>query len=191
MRYREFPMRKITILLAMIVAMAFTACDGQSVQIGDRNNNNSDFNNSDNNDDNSHTPEVPDEEEPGHGPDEGSESLAPGFLSGTWRVATAEEDTPIAFFDLVQVEGEDEVSGTYLMGVGFEGLADGNGEIIAASFDSGKLELQWNPTQADDEVFTVTDTVKVNDDLFTGVLTIKNDPEALQNVTITRQDFED
>ena len=35
-----------------------------------------------------------------HGPDDDAVLIDPGFLNGSWRVATAAEDQPLAYFDL-------------------------------------------------------------------------------------------
>lgn len=192
MKYREFPMRKITILLALTVAMAFTACDNQTVQVGDKNNNNNSGLNNSNNDKNNVTP--PGEEDDGHGlgKDDNTETSAPGFMSGTWRVATVEDDAPVAHFDIIHVKGESEITGSFMTGVGIhEDLADETGDIIDVKFDGNKFELVFNPTTDEQEFYTITTTERIDDDHFKGKMTSERNVELNVDVTIARQVFED
>lgn len=197
MKYREFPMRTLTILLTFIVALAFTACDGQSITPGNKNNS-SGVNNGDKEKD--EDPPGHSEEDDGHGMSkEEGVSSAPGFLSGSWRVARADEDKPIAHFDIIHVEGEKDISGTFLMGNGLdggagedgEGLDEANGELINATYGGDKFELVWNPTQDPEEMYMVTSTSKVDNDNFKGKLVSELDSTLSVDVTITRQVFED
>ncbi len=194
MRYREFTMRKITILLALTVALAFTACDNQTVQVGDKNNsNNTPVLNNGNNDNNDET-EVPHEEDEGHGlgEEDPSETMEPGFLSGTWRVATAEDDAPVAHFDIVHVTGEAEITGSFLTGVGIhEDLADETGELIDVDYGDNKFELVFNPTPDEEEFYTITTTERIDDNHFKGKLTAERNDELNLDVTIARQVLED
>ncbi len=193
MKYREFPMRKITILLALTVAMAFTACDSQTHVSGKNNNNTTpELNNTEPDNNETEVPDHQDDEGHGIGKEDNAESLAPGFMSGTWRVATAEDDSPVAHFDLIHVKGESDISGSFMTGVGIhEDLADETGDVIDVNFGDNKFELVFNPTTDEEEFYTVTTTERIDDDHFKGKLTAARNIEMNIDVTIARQVFED
>lgn len=111
---------------------------------------------------------VPEEDE-GHGPDDDEVLIDPGLLNGSWRVATSDEDAPVVYFDIFHDENEPTFTGTFWMGNAVSDLLDGEvGDILSGSWQGNTLEIRWNPTTDEDEVYVVTTTARIDDDRLEG-----------------------
>ncbi len=186
-------MRNLLILLAMIAAMVAAGCDSQTIMVNNSkgNNDNNPIVNNDNNpivnNDNNH---AHDDHE-GHGVDDDAVLIEPGFLSGSWRVARSEDDKPLVYLEFFHDTGASEATGNFMMGDVISEWLDGQtGDIEASSWQDGKLEVRWNPTTDDEEVYVITETARVSDDLFTGTFHGTRNPDTFE-VTIQRRVFED
>lgn len=139
------------------------------------------------------TPPIGPTDEHGHGTDpsvEGDERIAPGFMNGSWRVATTEQDTPVAYLDTFQDKGEARVDGTYLMAIGIYERLDGEtGDLQEATLDGDTLTVTWNPTNDQTELFTLQ-AQKVDENTFEGRITAERNPELDLLVQVTRRNVE-
>ncbi|MFP4598879.1 MAG: hypothetical protein ACLFVJ_11540 [Persicimonas sp.] len=129
-------------------------------------------------------------DEHGHGidPETEGETIPPGFMNGSWRAATGDQDTPAVYFDTFQDEGEPEVTGTYLMALGINDRLDGeSGDLAEASFDGTTLTIEWNPTTDPAEMYTLQ-ADKVDEDTLEGRVTAERNPELDEVVTLTRRE---
>jgi hypothetical protein len=186
-------LRLIIASLACIVVVGLVGCD-DSAQLRGMNNEEAESTdqNKDEEDDEEEQEETVDhqpmdEEGHGTGPDE-QELIEPGFMNGSWRVATDEQNTPAVYFDTFQDKGETQVSGTYLMALGIYERLDGeSGNLEAASsFDGDTLILEWNPTNDAEEVLTLQAT-RVDENTLEGRVTAKRNVEMDIPVKLTRQ----
>ena len=127
-------------------------------------------------------------DEHGHGSTAEERDIAePGFMNGSWRVATGENDEPAAYFDTFQDKGDAQVSGTYLMGFAIYERYDGeSGDIVSATLDGETLTVRWNPTTDRDEMFTLQAT-RVDENTLEGTVTAKRNVDLEIPVTLTRQ----
>jgi hypothetical protein len=126
----------------------------------------------------------------GHGPDEDQELIEAGLMTGSWRVANADDNALIANFDLIQEAQNSTVEGTYTMGLGiYDRLEGKSGDISAeSSLNAEVLTLKWNPTDVPDEVYTIS-AQKQDDDLFTGRITAIDYAQLDREVVVTRYHF--
>ncbi|TDP62647.1 hypothetical protein [Bradymonas sediminis] len=123
----------------------------------------------------------------GHGHDEDVTLIAPGFVNGSWRVGAAEDQSLIVNLDLIQEDGATEVEGYYTMSMLAEnGAADKGGDIMSSStFDGTTLTVQWNPTQNENEIYTIEAT-KQDENNFTGTLSALVFTDVNQEIRISR-----
>ncbi len=186
-------MRNLLILLAVIATVLAAGCDSQTITLNNAKGNNSE--NNDNNpvennannttNNNNHT------DHEGHGSDDDAVFIDTGFLSGSWRVARSEDDKPLVYLDFFHDTGASEATGDFMMGDAISEWLDGQtGEVAATSWQDGKLEVRWNPTTDDEEMYIISETTKVSDDLLTGTFKGTRNPDTFE-VTITRRVFED
>ncbi|QDG50222.1 hypothetical protein FIV42_05605 [Persicimonas caeni] len=137
---------------------------------------------------NENTEVTPSVDEEGHGTSPEEEELVePGFMNGSWRVATTDQDTPAVYFDTFQDKGDTTVTGQYLMALGIYERLDGeSGDIQEGSFDGNTLTLKWNPTNDQEEVLTLQAT-KTSEDTLEGNVTAKRNVEMDIPVKVTRR----
>lgn len=131
---------------------------------------------------------TPSIDEEGHGSaDDESDLLEPGYMNGSWRVATTEQDTPAVYFDTFQDKGDSLVTGQYLMALGIYERLDGeSGDIQEASFDGDTLTIKWNPTNDQEELFTLQAT-KASEDSLEGTITANRNVDMNIPVKMTRR----
>lgn len=188
-------------LLVLCGILAFglvnTGCDGDNSKLvqnnnGDKKADGDDNNGDDKNGDDTKSPD-PDEDTKSADPDDVAEEtdvqVTPGFMNGTWRVATVEDDVTVTTLNLTHIEGDPVVQGNSLMG---EGLYDGNlvggdNQLDESSFDGTTLTIQWNPMAQDTEMMTLSAT-KVDDNTLDGNITAKLNVELDMAVKITREE---
>ncbi len=119
-------------------------------------------------------------------PQEDGETFAAGALQGSWRVAVTEGDKPLAYFDIIQDEGTSSGSGDYLMSIAISEMFDGEaGELIDVAIDSDQVEVLWNPTDDDQEMYRI-EVTRETDDRYTGIFTGERYHET-HPVTMTRR----
>ena len=131
------------------------------------------------------TAAIPVPENPGLGED--SAPIPVGYLQGSWRVATSDaSDAPVVYLDFVQDEGDASATCTYSMSIGMGPLFEGqNGECDSVSYINDTLIAKFNPTNDQDELWTLTSTSR-DGDKFTGVVTKKIDSSFSKGVVIER-----
>lgn len=126
----------------------------------------------------------------GHGPDDDMELLEVGLLNGSWRVAVTEGDQPMVYFDIFQDKGETTGSGDYWMGFVLGPDFDGSsGELLDVAIDGDKVEVAWNPTPDDAEMYWV-ELVRQDDDTFTGQFKAEQRDDVF-DVVMERRVFDD
>ncbi|TXD34672.1 hypothetical protein FRC96_13755 [Lujinxingia vulgaris] len=122
--------------------------------------------------------------------DDDAELIETGILSGSWRVAMAEDDAPVAYFDIFHDQGATEAQGTYWMMDGLSEMLDGlTGDLNSVELQGDDLTITFNPTTDLDELYTL-ELSRDNDDLFTGAMTAVNNPNEYE-ITFGRRIFED
>lgn len=140
---------------AALVASLTIGCDGGEVTVNGDNqsqNDNQNDDNAPNQNDHNHD----DEYFEAHGPDDDMELIPAGELQGSWRAAFVDGDRPLAYFDIFHDEGESVASGDFLQGMVPHEMYDGtSGSLDSVTIDGSQVEIDWNPTDADDEMFTV------------------------------------
>ena len=132
-------------------------------------------------------------DEQGHGVDPTTEQerIEPGFVNGSWRVATAGDDTPVAYFDTFHDANKSDVTGSFLMAIGLYDRLDGEaGQIEDASWNGNQLTVAWNPTSDPTELFTLTAT-KLDENTLEGAVTAKRNPNLDVDVKLTRRHVDD
>ena len=177
--------------IALILGLALIGCDSSNARL--RGLNSGEQTNANNDNANNGTPggdedvEVEPMDEEGHGTSaDEQEKIEPGFMNGSWRAATGEQDTPAVYFDTFQDKGDAAVTGTYLMALGIYERLDGeSGDIQHASFDGNTLTIEWNPTNDREEVLTL-EASKVDENTLEGTVTAKRNVNMNIPVTITR-----
>ena len=148
-------MRSLPFLILIALAASFTACQGSSVTYFDGQTNqdeaNGDHDHPADGDGHVHTGD-----EEGHGPDPDGEMEDFSPITGSWRAARAEDDAPLAYFDLFLYEDDPSGDGTFIMGLAPSEMLDGNrGDITDLKHQSGTLTISWNPTSQDEELYTI------------------------------------
>ncbi len=110
-----------------------------------------------------------------------------GFMTGSWRVGNADDQSLISDFDLNQPVGSTSVTGKYTMGSALGADVEGKSGDIAggSSFDGTTLTLKWNPTDSSTELYTIS-AEKQEDGTLSGQVTAAEDPQVSQRVVITR-----
>ncbi len=187
-------MRNLLILLALSASIVASGCDGQQIVVaGKKNNttlnndNNPIVNNTVNNPVNNHSHD----DHEGHGGDDEAEQIETGFLSGTWRVARAEDDAPLVDFDFVHDKDASIATGNFMMGNAlYEELDRVSGDLVSTTWDTNGLDVRWNPTNDDEEVYVITETVRVDDNALTGTFHGTRNPVSFA-VTIDRRLFDE
>lgn len=167
--------------LAFVAISLSTACSDQEITIQTKSGSGPDPVQND--------PVDPGEDE-GHGPDDDEVLIDPGFLHGSWRVATADEDAPVVYFDIFHDENEATFTGTFWMGNAVSDLLDGEvGDILSGSWQGETLEIRWNPTTDEDEIYVVTTTARLDEDRLEGKFEATRAPIEF-NVTIDRRVYD-
>lgn len=151
--------RLLSVAVAAALAASFTVgCDGGEVTVNGNDDNQSQ-NDNDTNNDNDHNHNDPNHDDDyfeAHGPDDDMELIPAGQLQGSWRAAFVDGDRPLAYFDIFHDEGESTASGDFLQGMVPHEMYDGtSGSLESVTIDGTQVEIDWNPTDADDEMFTV------------------------------------
>jgi hypothetical protein len=177
-------MRLIITSLACTVLLGLVGCDDGGQLRG--------LNNGENNDSSADSDVVEDDEfapmdEEGHGTSEDEqETIEPGFMNGSWRAATGDQDTPAVYLDTFQDKGDANVTGTYLMALGIYERLDGeSGNVAEASFTREEFTVTWNPTNDTEELLTLQAT-KVDENTLEGHVTAKRNIQMNIPVTLTR-----
>lgn len=136
--------------------------------------------------------EDPGDDGHGHGPDPDAVSIPTSEITGSWRVARAEDDAPLGYFDLMNLVGEEEVDGNFVMGLVPSEMFDGaRGDLLEGStWDGEDLVIRWNPTSQPTERYTITSTNRVDFDRFDGQFAAEQAPFSFE-VTIGRMNFDD
>lgn len=180
--------RALAIIALLSLSAGFSVgCDRQSVTV------NTDEQPDDEPDADENEPDGEDSEvgpDHNHGPDDDMVPIETGLLSGSWRVAMAEDDAPVAYFDIFHDQGATEAQGTYWMMDGLSEMLDGeSGDLSSVELQGDDLTISFNPTSDLEELYTL-ELSRDNDDLFTGSMTAVNNPNEYE-VTFGRRIFED
>jgi|GEM_PF-3714436 len=186
-------LRLIIAALAGMLLLGSVGCDeskviesnNQNVDNTDENEN-EDENSSD--DETDPSDELPEGEDPDLAISDDEKVEVPvGFMNGSWRGGSGDQDKPAVYFDTFQDEGETVVTGEYTMGFAiYELLDQESGEIDEASFDGETFTVYWNPTTDREEMFTFEGT-RVDENTIEGTVTAKRNVELSVPVTLTRR----
>jgi hypothetical protein len=171
--------------LACLFLLGLVGCD-DSAQLNTVNNDNSKTSEENEEEEEEEVERTPMDEE-GHGTsDDEQELIEPGYMNGSWRAATDDQDTPAVYFDTFQDKGDTEVTGTYLMALGIYERLDGeSGDLTEASLSGDTFTVSWNPTNDEGELLTLQAT-KVDENTMEGSVTAKRNVEMDIPVTLTR-----
>lgn len=201
-------MFKTRLLILLVVAgLASAGCQEQSVTVSNSNNKGDDpppAEQEDPGESDDPSPTTPSEpggiDDDGHGPDDDMELLEVGVLNGSWRVAVSTTDEPMVYFDIFQDKGETTGSGDYWMGFVLGPDFDGSaGELSDVEIDGDKIEIAWNPTVDDEEMYWV-ELVQQDEDTFVGKFNAtkrladpqdKEDMKDILDVTMARRVFDE
>lgn len=181
--------RALAIIALLSLSAGFSVgCDRQSVTVN-TDEQPDDEPDADENDPDGEDPH--DDTDETHGPDDDVDLVETGLLSGSWRVAMAQDDAPVAYFDIFHDRGATEAQGTYWMMAGLSEMLDGeSGDLSSVELQGGDdLTITFNPTSDLEELYTL-ELSRDNDDLFTGSMTAVNNPNEYE-VTFGRRIFED
>lgn len=178
--------RALAILALLSLSVGFSVgCDRQSVTIPGDGQPDTEVP-----DDGSDTGEDPISEDDEKMLDDDMEFIETGILNGSWRVAMAEDDAPVAYFDIFHDEGATEAQGTYWMMSGLSEMLDGaTGDLNSVEVQGDEVTITFNPTTDLDELYTLALSRDTND-LFTGAMTAVNNPNEYE-ITFGRRIFED
>lgn len=188
-------LRTRLLILLVVAGLASAGCDEQSVTItnsnnGSENSSTNQENGSEDNQGNQNSFQPGGIDDDGHGPDDDMELLEVGLLNGSWRVAVTEGDQPMVYFDIFQDKGEVTGSGDYWMGFVLGPDFDGaSGELSDVEISGDKIEVAWNPTPDDEEMYWV-EVIRQDDDTFTGAFKAAKREDTF-DVVMTRRVFED
>lgn len=179
-------LRLIIATLAGLMLLSSTACDDSNLVVTHNNEQ------ADNTNDEQDDPSVdPNDEalidEHGHGTsDEENVVVEPGFMNGSWRAGSGDQDQPAVYFDTFHDAESSDISGDYTMGFAIYELYDGEaGELESATFDGETLTILWNPTTDRDEMLTLKAT-QVDENTLEGAVTAKRNIELNIPITLTR-----
>lgn len=181
----------LSVLAAALMVLAFTVgCDGQEVTVGGNSNDQSNNDDPPNSGSNNHSHEHDEEYFEAHGPDDDMELIPAGELQGSWRAAFVEGDRPLAYFDIFHDEGESEASGDFTQGLVPHDFYDGTtGSLDSVVIDGDQVEVNWNPTDQDVEMFTLT-LERDDDETYTGTFEAAQYPNTYE-AEMTLQVFDD
>ena len=103
-----------------------------------------------------------------HGPDPDEVLLDVGAMQGSWRASFADGDKPLAYFDIFHDEGETTADGDFMQGIAISEMQDGTtGSIEAVTIDGDDVTIEWNPTDAMDEMYILM-LSRVDETTFSG-----------------------
>lgn len=107
----------------------------------------------------------------GHGPDDDTPVIENGFMTGSWRVGRVEDQSLVVDLDTFQEKGSTELSGYFTMSMLAGNGADSkSGDLLEGStFDGETLIVKWNPTNVENELYTIEAT-KVDENTLTGTV---------------------
>lgn len=109
-------------------------------------------------------------------------TVEPGAFTGSWRVASADGDTPAVYLDLLHPADEPNLSGDFKMGPAVAERLDGQtGAILGGVTMEGGLTVRFNPTTDSEEVYTLQAT---GSDPMTGTITAKKNTGLRLEVTV-------
>ncbi len=145
-------------------------------------------NNQNNHHHHNHGHPYDDEYEESHGPDDDEVLTDAGQWQGSWRAARAEDDMPLAYFDVFHDEGESSATGNFMMGLAMGDLLSGTTGDLSDVEIGSTTTIAWNPTTDDQEMYWVTLTAE-SDDLFTGTFEAERNPTTFE-VTVERRVFD-
>ena len=122
-----------------------------------------------------------------HGPDDDEVLTDAGSLQGSWRTAFVDGDVPLAYLDIFHDEGETTADGSFLMGIAVGHMLDGtSGQLEMVTVNGESVEIQWNPTTAQEEMYYLT-LQRQDDDSFQGTFSAEMYPEEHEAI-MTRQE---
>lgn len=165
-------------LLVMLLALVLVGwgCDDNSKVITDSN----------------HKTGTPDtghghQDDAGHGPDDDAPVIENGFMTGSWRVGRVEDQSLVVDLDTFQEKGSTEVSGYFTMSMLAGNGADSkSGDLLeGTTFDGETLIVKWNPTDVENELYTIEAT-RVDENTLTGTVSAAIYADFDAEVRITR-----
>lgn len=188
------------IALVLGLTLATTGCEDSTVTVVNQQDNNQSQNQPENQNQNqepgnqnqgdpAHQHPHDDEYHVDHGPDDDEVLTDAGYLQGSWRAARAEDDMPLAYFDIFHDDGATSASGDFMMGQAMGELLMGTTGSLSDVAAGSQIIVAWNPTTDDEEMYWVTLT-QDNDDLFTGTFEASRHPATFA-VTVERRDVDD
>ena len=189
-------MRLTPLLIGLLVgALALAGCQESTVSPAENQSSGSQDNDQEPDDDDpeqNHNDHQHHGDDDGHGPDPDAVKTDIAPVTGSWRVARAEDDAPVVYLDLlVSAEETDDMTGHFIMGLAPAEMLDGNrGDVVGGSYEDGVMVVEWNPTAQDTELYRITTTDKVDDDNFNGVFTAEHAPLEFE-VSLSRRVFDD
>ena len=177
---------RLMVILAvtcLIVAIG-TGCDSQEITVDNEETN--DVENNQNDGENDHVHEHDAEYYEAHGPDDDEVLTEAGSLQGSWRVALEDGNKPLVNLDIFHDDGESTADGDFMMGNAISPMQDGTtGSIESVSIDGENVDVRWNPTDADEEMY-ILELVHQGDDEYTGTFKGEMYPDE-HAVTMARQ----
>jgi len=181
-------MRLLTIAAAMLLATACQQGPNEVPTLPENNEGQQTTDTSSRND-----TDVMPEPDPTKGPDEDEVLIDVGFMSGTWRVGEDTPDNqPVVYFSFIQDEGDpiiDEIASSFEMSIALGSELDGNvGKITSARYEGDSLTVAWNPTNDEQQLFTIT-AQKVDEKTLRGTL-VDVDRAVDMQIVLTRDDPE-
>lgn len=180
-----YTLRHSALLLCLVLSFSSVACDSDNSNIRPPDSGNTKA-------DTGKTPDKPDTTQPDTQPQQPEDTgvaFTPGFMHGNWKATSTEDGEVVGYFALIQNEGFQDISGTFLAGPAlYEGMVDGApGDVAQGStFDGTTLTLKWNPTTQATELMTIT-AQKDGDDKFNGNMVATLNPELNMDLTFQRE----
>ncbi|CAN0415605.1 unnamed protein product, partial [Laminaria digitata] len=135
------------------------------------------------------TEAIPAPPNPGLGEEEGQELIPAGHLNGVWRIATDDaDDAPVVYLTFVHDKDATTATCDFEMSIGMSPQFDGHtGKCASASWQGETLTVTMNPTNDSEELWTITSSSKVDDDMFKGTVKKKKDAEFSLAVNVERR----
>ncbi len=162
----------VFVAIACLAAAIGVGCDSQEIGVDNDSTNDVEENQNQNQNQNQNAGENVHEHDAeyyeAHGPDDDEVLVDAGSLQGSWRAAFDDGNVPLAYFDIFHDEGESTADGDFLMGIAVSHMQDGtSGSIESVSIDGENVEVRWNPTDAQEEMY-ILELVRDDDDSYTG-----------------------
>ena len=181
---------RLAILLAAacLILAAHTGCDSQELTDNSSEDNQEQNQNQNQNQHNHNQDEIHEHDADyyeAHGPDDDEVLVDAGSLQGSWRVGFVDGDVPLTYFDIFHDDGETTADGDFMAGIAIADMQDGNtGSIESITIDGENVEIEWNQTDADEELYSLA-LEREDDDNYTGVFSAAMYPNT-HDVTMKR-----